>query len=68
MSDPRTDIPRFIQWHQTTHGYPPSIREIQSGCILSSSSVVNHWLNKLEAEGVLRRTPGIARSIVLINP
>ena len=57
-----TWIVRFI----ATHSYPPSVREIGEGCDISSTGVVEYHLKKLEKEGRIRRTPLIARSIVIV--
>jgi repressor LexA len=53
----------FIRQFIGSHGYSPSIREIQAGVVISSPSVVAYHLGLLEAKGRIARTPGIARSI-----
>lgn len=55
----------FIQEFIAVHEYPPSVREIQQGLDISSTSVVNYHLKKLEALGAIERTPNRARSIVI---
>jgi predicted MarR family transcription regulator len=45
--------------------YPPSIREIRFDCEISSTSVVNYYLEKLEDEGLIERTPYVARGITV---
>ena len=52
-----TFIERFID----ENGYPPTIREIGSACDISSTSVVNYNLNKLEHEGLLVRDREVSR-------
>ena len=47
-------------------GAAPSMREIANGCFISVSQVVTH-LEILEAYGVIRRTPGRARAIWLVD-
>ena len=48
------------------NGVAPSMREIANGCFISVSQVATH-LEILEAYGVIRRTPGRARAIWLLN-
>jgi DNA-binding MarR family transcriptional regulator len=56
-----TFVRRFIEHN----GYAPSFREIADGVGLASLSSVFYHLESLENRGLLRRTPGRARSIVL---
>ncbi len=44
-------------------GYPPSIREIGEECGISSTSVVNYYLNQLKDWGYIERNEKISRSI-----
>jgi len=53
----------FIRHFLVEWGYPPSIREIVSGCGISSTSVADYNLNILEKEGYIRRHPEISRGI-----
>jgi repressor LexA len=46
-------------------GYPPTIRDIQKGCKISSTSVVEYNLRILEREGYLRRDREVSRGIEL---
>jgi repressor LexA len=48
-------------------GYPPTIRDIASGCAISSTSVVKYNLDILERNGYIRRHGEIARGIELIT-
>ena len=45
----------FIQDYQRKHKHPPSIREIGESCGISSTSVVNYYLDQLERSGHARR-------------
>jgi repressor LexA len=56
-------ILRFVE----DKGYPPSVRDIQSGCGISSTSVVDYHLKVLEKEGHLRRDPEVSRGIELLG-
>ena len=44
---------------------PPTVRDIQSACDISSTSVVDYNLRLLERDGFIRRRPDIARGIEL---
>jgi len=48
-------------------GYSPSVSDIVEGCHLSSPNLAQYHLNVLEREGVLRREPGVFRSIQLVQ-
>jgi repressor LexA len=47
--------------------YPPSIRDIQVGCAISSTSVVDYNLKALERMGYIRRDREISRAIELLD-
>jgi repressor LexA len=47
--------------------YPPSIRDIQVGCGISSTSVVDYNLKALERMGYIRRDREISRAIELLD-
>jgi repressor LexA len=56
----------FIQRFIDDSGYPPTIREIGEACNISSTSVVNYNLNKLEREGYISREHKVSRGLKLI--
>lgn len=55
----------FIKGFMEESGYPPTIREIGKACGISSTSVVNYNLNKLEREGHLARDREVSRGLRL---
>jgi len=55
----------FIEEFVIENGYPPTIREIGAACDISSTSVVNYNLNKLEREGFLMRDREVSRGLRL---
>ena len=57
----------FIQQFMDDHHYPPTVRDIQNGCEVSSTSVVDYNLHKLQAMGYLRRQPEVSRGIELVG-
>ena len=57
----------FIQSFYDQNSYPPTIRDIQKACSISSTSVVNYNLNLLEKAGYLKRAGNISRGIELVG-
>lgn len=57
----------FIASYQREHKHPPSIREIGEHCNISSTSVVNYYLDQLEKAGLLERDRKISRGMRLIG-
>lgn len=55
----------FIRDFTAGNPYPPTLREIAGGCNITSTSVVDYNLRRLEAGEYLTRVPGLSRSIVL---
>jgi repressor LexA len=58
------EVLNFIRKQQQRTGYPPSSREIQSFFGFQSQTAAMNHLRALEKKGVIRRTPGKARSAV----
>ena len=67
LSQRQQRILEFIQKFMDEHQYPPTVRDIQNGCEVSSTSVVDYNLHKLQAMGYLRREPEVSRGIELIG-
>jgi repressor LexA len=65
LSDKQSRIMNFLQRFFHERGYPPTIRDIQSGCQISSTSVVEYNLRILEREGYIRRDREVSRGIGL---
>ncbi|MFC2051281.1 transcriptional repressor LexA [Chloroflexota bacterium] len=63
VSDKRTRIMKFIKEFIDDRGYAPTIAEIQSGCEISSKSVVEYHLKALEREGRIKRDAELSRAI-----
>jgi repressor LexA len=53
----------FIQDYQRKYKHPPSIREIGENCSISSTSVVNYYLDQLEKNGYIERDRKISRGL-----
>ena len=65
LSALRERMLEFIREYYQGNGRPPTVREIQNACGMSSTSVVDYNLRLLERDGYLRRKPDIARGIEL---
>ena len=60
-------ILQFITDFIDEQGYPPTVRDIQHGCDISSTSVVDYNLNILQREEYIRRSPEISRGLEVIK-
>ena len=60
-------ILQFITEFIEEQGYPPTVRDIQHGCDISSTSVVDYNLNILQREEYIRRSPEISRGLELLK-
>ena len=49
------------------NGIPPTVRDIQKACDISSTSVVDYNLDKLEQAGYINRRPDVARGIKILD-
>ena len=67
LSNRQRKILEFVQDFLGDHSYPPTIRDIQAACDISSTSVVDYNLSILEREGLIRRDPEVSRGIELLN-
>jgi len=68
LSAKQRRILEFIQAFIDEHDYPPSIRQIQEACDISSTSVVDYNLRILEKQGYIRRDREVSRAIELLEP
>ena len=57
----------FIQEFMQENGIPPTVRDIQKACAISSTSVVDYNLRLLDRDGYLNRRPDVARGIELLD-
>jgi repressor LexA len=65
LSDRQQRMLGFIRSYLTEHGYPPSNREIGRATGISSTSVVDYNLRRLERKGHLVCDPKVSRGIKL---
>jgi repressor LexA len=67
LSPRQQKILTFIRRFNDDKEYPPSIRDIQLGCAISSTSVVDYNLKALERMGHIRRDREVSRAIQLLD-
>lgn len=65
LSERQRAMLAFIRQFTEEHGFPPTIREIGKAVNISSTSVVNYNLAKLEEMGLLSRNRDISRGLRL---
>jgi repressor LexA len=66
LSSKQQRIIDFIRSFLADRGYPPTVRDIVSGCGISSTSVVAYNLDILKNEGYIRRHREVSRGIELL--
>jgi len=57
----------FLEDYQIQYGFPPSIREIGENTQISSTSVVNYYLNQLEEMEYIERQSNVSRGIRVLK-
>ena len=67
MPERRRRILDFLQEFYFENGIPPTVRDIQQACEISSTSVVDYNLRQLEEAGYLNRRKEVARGIELLD-
>lgn len=67
LSTKQQKIIDFLRRFIREKDYPPSIRDIQEACGISSTSVVDYNLKALERMGYIHRDREVSRAIELLN-
>ncbi len=67
LTERQKRILEILDRFQKQNGYPPSIREIGSKASISSTSVVNYYLDQLETMGYIERDGHVSRGIRLVK-
>jgi repressor LexA len=68
LTERQKSILNVLEIFHKDNGYPPSIREIGEQANISSTSVVNYYLEQLEEMGYIERDGRVSRGIRLIKP
>lgn len=63
----RDQVLEFVEAFMGDHGYPPTYDEIREAVGLSSKSHVNYYLDALEEDGLIERTPRTPRGLRLVG-
>jgi len=67
LSERQKKILQVVRQSLAERGYPPTVREICSEASISSTSVVNYNLRRLEEMGYIIRSPDVSRGIKLLE-
>ena len=67
LSGKQLQILEFLRAFIEEKDYPPSIRDIQDGCGISSTSVVDYNLRKLEEKNFIKRDREVSRGIEILG-
>jgi len=67
LSERQIKILETLDSFQKKNGYPPSIRQIGAKTNITSTSVVNYYLDQLEELGYIERDKSVSRGIRLIK-
>jgi repressor LexA len=57
----------YMETYHKQYGFPPAIREICEETKISSTSVVNYYLDQLEKWGYIKREKNISRGITILK-
>jgi repressor LexA len=68
LSERQKKILHVLEDFQEQNGYPPSIREICDQAHISSTSVVNYYLDQLQEMDYIERDSRVSRGIRLLKP
>lgn len=67
LSSKQEAILSYLKEYLDRKDYPPSVREIQEACGISSTSVVDYNLRQLEKSGHIRRDRDVSRGIEVLD-
>ena len=67
LNQKQVEILLYIKSEIQRQGYPPSVRDICKGVGLKSTSTVHGYLEKLEAQGYIRKDPTKPRAIEILE-
>lgn len=67
LTERQQGIYRFIRQFVAEHHYPPTIREIGGALDITSTSVVNYNLERLEESGLIERDREVSRGLKVVE-
>lgn len=68
LSERQKNMLEMLERFQVENGYPPTIREIGEALDISSTSVVNYNLERLQERGYIERENRLSRGIRILKP
>ena len=68
LTERQQRILEFFEEFLDERSYPPTVRDIQRGCDISSTSVVSYNIEILKREGLIRKDDGVSRGLGLVAP
>ena len=68
LTERQKNVLRVLEDFQDKSGYPPSIREICDHANITSTSLVNYYLEQLQEMGYIERDNKVSRGIRLVRP
>ena len=63
LTERQQRILEFFEEFLDERSYPPTVRDIQRGCDISSTSVVSYNIEILKREGLIRKDDGVSRGL-----
>ncbi len=67
LSERQRAILEFFEEFLDENGYPPTVRDIQHGCEISSTSVVAYNIEALKRHGFIHKVDGVSRGLGLVH-
>lgn len=61
------ELLNFIKQHLEEFGYPPTVREMCRAIKVSSTSTISYYLNKLESNGSIKKSPNKNRALEIVG-
>ncbi len=61
------ELLNYIKNHQEEFGYPPTVREMCRAIKVSSTSTISYYLNKLENDGLIKKSPNKNRALEVVG-
>lgn len=61
------ELLNYIRNHQEEFGYPPTVREMCRAIKVSSTSTISYYLNKLENDGLIKKSPNKNRALEVVG-
>lgn len=67
LNESASNLLEFIREYTQANGFAPTYREMMDGTGAKSKSTIHGWLSQLESKGRIKRLPGNARALQVLN-